>query len=380
MDFAYSDDQQLARDNIIRFARAELNRALNTSDHDEFPRDQWMKAGEVGLLGLAIPEQYGGGGLDAVSTAAALDALGYACADHGFVHAICTQILCAIHINEYGSDEQKAAVLPGACSGDIVLAQAITEPSAGSDTSAIKLTAVESDGHYLLNGSKTFTTNGPIADLVIVYAVTDPTRKVLGRSSCFLVDTAAQGFERGRPLEKMGLNTMKNGELFFADCKIPQDTLLGRKGAAGAMFSAGMNWERVLLFATFSGKLERIIEKSVEYSKDRQQFGVPISSYQSISHKIADMRVNLELARLAVYKAAWMIDEGQPAALNAAIAKLFASEAVRSACLDAVQVQGGYGFMAEGEVERELRDSIGGTIYSGTSEIQRNIIAKLCGL
>lgn len=380
MDFGFTEEQTQARDNVIRFADRELNKVFNTDDGQEFPRDVWMLAADLGLLGLVVSEEYGGAGLDCVSAANILDALGFGCLDHGFAHAICTQNLCAIHIEEYGTDQQKSEALPKLCSGEWIAAQAITEPDAGSDVGAIKTSAVANGDGYRLNGSKVFITNGPIADVVIVYAVTDPSKTVLGRTSCFLLTLDTPGIERGSAFEKMGLHTMKNGELFFTDCDIPNTALIGRAGTANAMFAAGMNWERILLFATFVGKLERVINRCVEYVRERKQFGAPIGTYQAVANKIVDMRVNLELARLAVFKAAWLIDNKKPAALNAAIAKLFSSESVKAACLDAVQIHGGYGFMAETGIERELRDSIAGTIYSGTSEIQKNIIAKLCGV
>ena len=379
MDFAYSDEQSMARDVTLRFAQS-LNEPENDEGANSFPRAKWKKLAEQGLLGLTIPVEFGGGGLDCVSAAIILEALGYGCHDHGLVHAVCIQNLCAIHINEYGDEKQKAELLPLLCDGTRIAAQAITEPGAGSDTGGIATTAEKDTEGYLLNGSKVFISNGPIADVIIVYAVSSPERKVLGRTSCFIVSGDAVGLSKGKPMEKMGLESLQNGELFFSDCKVSSGALLGREGRGSTMFSDAMNWERVLLFASFVGKLERVLERCITYANERKQFGSTIGSFEMVSSKIADMKVNLELSRLATQKAAWMIDNGGSPALAAAICKLFTSESCKAACLDAVQIHGGYGYMRDGGVERELRDSIAGTIYSGTSEIQKVIIARLCGV
>ena len=377
MDFSYTEEQQIASESIIRFAQS-----LNNSDEIDgtFPTHKWGAIAEQGLLGLAVSEEWGGGGMDCVTSAIVLESLGYGCLDSGLVHAAIAQNLCAVHLDAHGSDEQKDRYLPRICNGELIVAQAITEPGAGSDTSALSMRAEKNDDGYVLNGSKTYISNGPIADVVIVYAVTNPERKVLGRTSCFLVPAEAAGLEKGSPMAKMGLDTLQNGELFFSDCRVDDSALLGRKGQGSLMFSEAMNWERVLLFASFVGKLQRIIELCTKYAKDRKQFGQPISNFQMVSQKIVDMKINYELAKLACYKAAWLIDSGQSPTLSAAICKLFASESCRSACLDAVQIFGGAGYMKETGIERELRDSIGGTIYSGTSEVQRLIIARMCGL
>jgi alkylation response protein AidB-like acyl-CoA dehydrogenase len=379
MDFSYSEEQLMVREAVIRLG-SSLNGAVLQPETANFPMDSWKLVASGGLLGLGIPKEFGGGGYDCVSLAVAMEAFGYSCFDHGFVQAASIQNLCAIHINTYGSDEQKSTYLPKLCSGELIAAQAMTEPNAGSDTGAISTRAEASDNGYALNGSKVFISNGPIADVIILYAVTNPDVKVLGRTSCFLVPGDADGLVKGTPMEKMGLKSLQNGELFFSDCEITKGCLLGREGRAAAMFADSMNWERVLLFATFVGKLERVIERCVSYAQERRQFGGRIGSYQSVSGKIADMKVNHALSQLATYKAAWLIDNKASATMSASICKLFVSESCRAACIDAVQIHGGFGYMTEGGIERELRDSIAGTIYSGTSELQRVIIARLCGV
>lgn len=377
--FAISEDQQIACSEIEAFARENLR--LEDPASREFPWDKWRMCAEQGLTGLLVPEEYGGAGFDCTSAVLVLEALGKGAEDHGVVHAICTQIISAKMIEQFGSEAQKQEILPKVASGEIMLAQAITEPNAGSDTSALSTKAVKTDDGYLLSGSKLFTTNGPIADLVIVFAVTnEKAPAALGRMSCLLLDKDTPGFTRSEPVRKMGLHTLQNGELYFDECSLGHDRVMGTVGAGSAIFSEGIIWERILLFATHVGKIASLIGDSIEYAKERSQFGQPISSYQGVSHKIADARVSLELSQLIIRKAAWLKDQGASAAMEAAIAKLFVSESCRQVALDAVQIHGGNGYMEEYGVERELRDAIAGTIYSGTSEIQRNIIARLCGL
>jgi alkylation response protein AidB-like acyl-CoA dehydrogenase len=377
--FAISEDQQIACSEIESFARENLK--LDDPSCRQFPWEKWRLCAEQGLTGLLVPEEYGGAGFDCTSAVLVLEALGKGAEDHGLAHAICTQIISAKMIEQFASEEQKQEILPKVCTGELILAQAITEPDAGSDTSALRTRAVQNGNGYLLSGSKLFTTNGPIADLIIVFAVTnEKAPSSLGRLSCFLLDKDTAGFTRSEPVRKMGLHTLQNGELFFDECRLAEDRIMGRKGAGSAIFSEGIVWERILLFATHVGKIASLLENGIEYAKDRKQFGSPIGSYQGVSHKIADARVSLELSQLIIRKAAWLKDQGSSAAVEAAIAKLFVSESCRQVALDTLQIHGGNGYMEEYGVERELRDAIAGTIYSGTSEIQRNIIARLCGL
>jgi alkylation response protein AidB-like acyl-CoA dehydrogenase len=379
VDFALTPDQIEIRDGTLAFARQHLNTG-GPPDDETFPRDKWAACAEFGLLGLLLPQEYGGAGYDALSGAVALEALGAGCDDHGLVHAVVTQIISAVQINLFGTPEQKARYLPALARGSAVAAQAMTEPDAGSDFAAIRTRAVPRDGRYVLDGRKTFITNGPIADVALVFAVTDPRGGALRGLSCFIVDAGVPGFERTKAMRKMGLGSLQNGDLVFDQCSVPPEQRLGREGGGGILFGEAMEWERVLLFATQVGKLAHVLDTTVRYGKTRRQFGQPIGQFQSFSHRVADMRVNLELGRLMIYKGAWLKAQGRHAAVEASIGKLFVSESCKQACLDAVQLHGGLGYMKEAGLERELRDSIGSTIYSGTSEIQRNIIARLSGL
>ncbi|HSL42294.1 MAG TPA: acyl-CoA dehydrogenase family protein [Anaerolineales bacterium] len=381
MDFTFTKEQQEIRKMITDFAEKELNPGIVERDREgRFPHDLWEKCAKMRLMALPFPEAYGGDGFDFVTTVAIFHALGHSCKDSGLVHALATQLISGIQILLFGSEEQKRCLLPELASGKLIYAQAITEPDSGSDAFAMRTSAVKDGNDFLLNGTKTFITNGPVCDCVLVFALTDPTRKTLGGFSCFHVPASSAGFSKGKPMEKLGLRTLTNGELIFADCRIPAASMIGREGQGTIIFSEAMEWERTLIPACLLGETERVLEESIQYAKERQAFGKHIAEFQAISHKIARMKMNVELGRLAVYSAATMKDNRRRAALETSVAKYFVSESFKQACLEAVQIRGGYGYSTEYEVERDLRDSIASTIYSGTSEMQANIIARLAGL
>jgi alkylation response protein AidB-like acyl-CoA dehydrogenase len=382
MDFELSEEQRLLRENIVRFAQTELNDGIRERDHaQEFPKDLWLKCGGVGLQGLPVPEPFGGGGLDPLSVAVALEALGYGCRDGGLAFAICAHLLaCVVPVWKHGTEEQKRQLLPRLCDGTWIAVNGMTEPQTGSDAFAMATRAVREGDGFRLNGRKTFSSNGPVADVALVYAVTDQTKGYHGGVSCFLVERGTPGFAPGQTFEKLGLRTCTIGELVLEDVFVPETAVLGRVGAGSAMFVESMNWERACLGACHVGAMQRLLEQAVEYARTRVQGGRPIGKYQAVSHRIADMKVRLEASRLMVYRAASRLDRARDVALDASTAKLFVSESLVQSALDTVQVLGGYGFMTEYEVERTLRDAVGSTIYSGTSEIQRNIIAGWLGL
>ena len=309
-----------------------------------------------------------------------LESLAYGCRDNGLVHSIITDNLCAMQMARFGAEYQKTLYLPSICQGSKICAQAITEPDAGSDIGAIRTTAEKNSNSFVINGTKMFISNGPIADVILLFAVTDSTKKSFGRISCFLVETENNGVICCKPLDKMGLRTLQNGEVVFSDCHVDFQSILGKEGQGSIIFNEAMQWERIMLFASHLGTSKRVMEATVKYAKERYQSGQPIGKYQLISEKIAGMRVGYELGKLILHKAAWLVDQGRTATLEASIAKLFISETLQRVCLDAVQIHGAYGYMKEFELERDLRDSIASTIYSGTSEIQKIIISALSGL
>lgn len=369
------------RKTIIEFARTELNPGIEDRDRNAtFSRALWNKCAAMRLIALPFPEEFGGDGFDFVTSVMAYQALGYACKDSGLAHALSTQVICGIMILLFGSAEQKQSLLPRLISGEHIYCQGITEPGSGSDAFAMRTTAARDGQDYILNGAKTMITNAPVADRALVLCVTDASRKTLGGISCFLLEKGQPGFTQGKPMEKMGLRTLTNGELVMADCRVPAASLVGGEGQGAILFSEAMEWERTLIPALLLGELERTLEESVRYARERQAFGKPIAEFQAVSHKIATMKMHFELGRLALYHAAALKDKRKRAALDTSVAKLFISESLKQACLDAVQIRGGYGFMTEYEAERDLRNSIAATLYSGTSEMQYNIIARLAGL
>ena len=382
MDFNLSSEQKLLRDSIVKFARGELNEGVIERDRaHQFSRELWKKCASVGLLGLPAPEEYGGTNLDPVGCAIALEALGFGCRDGGLVFSLCAHVLaCVVPVWQHGTNAQKDKYLAGLCDGTLIGAHAITEPNSGSDTFAMKMRAERVGGGWRLNGTKTFISNGPEADVVVVFAITDPEKGFHGGVTAFLVERDTAGFQPGQRFMKMGLRTSAIGELVFDNAVLPDDAVLGSVGGGATVFGTAMDWERALLVAAHVGTIERLVETSITYARTRSQFGQTIGKFQAVAHKIADMKVQLEAARLLVYRTASRLTVSRSIGLDAAIAKLFVSESLVKAAIDTVQLHGGYGFMEEYEVERALRDAIGATIYSGTSEMQRNIIGRWMGL
>ncbi|MGE3539952.1 MAG: acyl-CoA dehydrogenase family protein [Candidatus Tectimicrobiota bacterium] len=382
MDFSLTEEQTLLRNNIIRFAQQVLNEGVIERDRGQtFSRELWRKCAEIGLQGLPVPEDYGGSGLEALSTAIALDALGYGCHDSGLVFSLCAHLLsCVVPLWQHGNEEQKQRYLPGLCDGTLIGVHAMTEPGSGSDAFALHTRATQDGNGYRINGTKTFISNGPVADLVIVFAVTDPDKGYYGGVTAFLVERDTPGFRVSQQFEKMGLRTSPIGELVFEDLYVPAEAILSGVGAGTTLFTQAMDWERICLFASHIGTMERLLETSIAYARTRTQFGQSIGKFQAVSHRLVDMKVQLEAARLLTYRAAWRLGRTRNVSMDASMTKLFVSESLVKAALDTVQIHGGYGYMTENEVERALRDAIGSTIYSGTSEMQRNIIARWLGL
>ena len=381
MDYSPSSEQLHFMEAIIGFARRELNAGAREREKSgEFSREHWDKCATYGILGLPLPEEYGGLNLDILTCVLAMQGLGFSCKDSGLLFTINSHIwTCESPILNFGTTEQKRKYLPDLCKGRWIGGHAMTEPDSGSDAFNMKTHAVKKSDRYILNGSKMFITNAPIADILLIFAVTDKSKGFAGISA-FIVEKGFRGFSVGKPLDKMGLRTSPVGEVILDDCEVPEENLLGREGAAAAIFNSEMEWERSCLFATHLGAMESALEECVRYANERHQFGSAIGKFQSISHKIADMKVRIELSRLILYKVATMKAQGKRAPLESAIAKLFISESYLASSLDALQIHGAYGYSTEFDLERHVRDSIAGKIYSGTSEIQRNMIASFLGI
>lgn len=381
MKISLTKDQIDFKEHAIKFAKRDLNdKAKEREKNSEFHEEGWKKCAEFGIQGLSMPQQYGGLEMDILTCIAAMEGLGYACKDSGLLFSLNSHIwTCEAPILKFGTDAQKEKYLPGLISGSLKGGHAMTEADSGSDAFSMKCKAEKKGNKYILNGNKMFITNAPIADILLVFAVTNPKKGFAGVSA-FIVEKGFPGFSVGKPLEMMGLRTCPLGEVILRDCEVPETNRLGSEGAGSAIFNSEMEWERSCLFATHLGAMEKILEESIQYAKIRQQFGKPIGKYQAISHKIADMKLRTELSRLTLYNVASMKAQGKRAPLESAMAKLFISESYLQNCQDALQIHGAYGYSAEYDFERHLRDAIAGKIYSGTSEIQRNIIATFLGL
>ena len=381
MDFDLTPEQRQFRDAVAEFARRELNNDVAERDRTgTFSRSAWERCAGFGLQGLPVPEDYGGSGADATTIMAALEGLGYGCTDNGLIFSLNAQMWsCELPLVTFGTEKQKREYLPRLCDGSLIAGHCMSEPGAGSDAFSLA-TKAEADGDaYVLNGSKTFVTNAPESGLFLVFATTDRTRGI-GGLCAFLVERDTPGLTLGTPISKMGLRTSPMSEVFFDGCRVEREQLLGEPGAGMALFNSSMRWERGCILAASVGTMQRQLERTVEYARERHQFGRPIGENQAVSHRLVEMKLRLETARLLVYQLAWLIDAGRSTSLESALTKLHLSESFVASSLDALQIHGGYGYMTEYELERDLRDAIGSRIYSGTSDIQRNLIARQLGL
>jgi len=381
MHITYNAEQLARREKIREFAANELGSQLRDCDRaGTFPRADWERCGAAGILGSHVPEQYGGQGLDAVTTVLTLEALGYGCQDNGLTLALGGQTWSVQEpILIYGSEEQKHRLLPRLCSGEWIGCHGVSEEQAGSDALSLQTTAAKTEGGYLLNGRKTYIGMAPVADLALVLANANPDAGKWGVSA-FVVEKGTAGFSQGAPRAKAGTRTNLLGDLVFEDCFVPDENLLGGEGVGVSLFTQTIAWERAFIHAGHLGAMQFLFEQCVDYAKERRQFGQPIGNFQSISNRIADMRLRLETSRLLMYRVAAMKDAALDASLECAMANLHIAEALLECATDAVRIHGARGYLEEYEVERQLRDSVGGVIYAGTSDIQRNLIAKLLGL
>ncbi|MEL6149349.1 MAG: acyl-CoA dehydrogenase family protein [Chloroflexota bacterium] len=382
MDFSFTQRQQELWNDTVAFARDELQwDDLPQRDEQKiFIDENWQKIAKKGLLGLSMPEAYGGCGYDMVTTIHMLEALGYGCPDNGLTLAVNGQTWSIQHpIANSGTEAQRRKYLPGLIDGSIKGCHAMTEPESGSDAFNMATVAEKTDGGYCLNGKKVWVGMAPEADIVMVFASTNPDVGAWGVSA-FIMEAGSPGLTLEATPEKMGLRTEPFGSVIMENVFVPEENRIGREGAGASLFNAGMSYERNFIFTSHIGSMARQLDQTIEYAKNRKQSGQPIGKYQSVSNRIADMRVRLETARLFLYKAAAMIDAGQDVSLHAAMTKLALSEIFVENSMDAIRIHGARGYMAATGVERDLRDAIGGVIYAGTSDIQRNLIARMLGL
>lgn len=362
-----------------RWAEAALGRhdLVDADRNSTFAVADWASCAEHGLLGMLVAPEYGGSGDDLITALLRLEGLGLGCRDNGLAFALASQVVSTqVAIERFGTEEHKREWLPRLCDGSAMGVFAITEAESGSDAYALEATAVKTDGGYLVNGRKSYLTLGSRSDVAVVFASTDPEAGRWGISA-FLVPTSTPGVEPLGNREKMGMRTTPFGDLQFTDVFVPEADRMGAEGAGASIFASTLEVERGFVFITQIAMMERQLDETLRYAQERQQGGRPIIEHQAVSSRLADMKVRHETARMLTYKTALQVLRGEPATMSAALSKLVASENSLASSLDATFNHGAVGYLSEFEIERNLRDAIGGVIYSGTSDIQRNIIVSV---
>jgi len=381
MDFAWTDEQQELQDGARKFAAEALEPGADARDRNKaFSRELWRTCADFGLQGMPVPEAYGGGGHDPLSMVAILEGVGQGCSDNGLVFSVGAHLwACTMPILLFGTEAQKQRWLPGMVDGSLVAANGMTEADSGSNAYALRTTARKEGDHYVLDGAKVFVTNAPVADLFVVYARTGGKAGFAGITG-FVVDKGTPGLSLGQRFHKMGLRASPMAEVVLDGCRVPADNVLGREGSGSMVFNMSMEWERLMILAPALGAMRRVVDRVVAHARQRKVGETPISKHQSCAHRLVNMELTLRSARLVLLQAAWRKAQEGQAMAESAMAKVTVSEAYVTICREAMQLYGGYGYMEDTQVERELRDALASTLYSGTSEVQRNIIAALTGL
>jgi acyl-CoA dehydrogenase len=374
MNLRFSEEQEMMRKMVRDFAENEIAPFIPRMEQGEFPREILRKMGELGLMGIPVPEKYGGAEMDFVSYIIAINEISRVSATVGVILSVHTSV-GTNPILYFGSDEQKQRFLPKLASGEYLAAFCLTEAGSGSDAKSMKSRAVKKDDHYVVNGSKMFITNGGEADVYIVFASTNPELGSNGISA-FIVEKNSPGLVIGKDEHKMGLHGSRTVQLTFEDMRVPVENLLGEEGEGFKIAMANLDVGRIGIAAQALGIAEAALETAVNYAKERQQFGKPIAAQQGIGFKLADMATNVEAARLLLYRAADLRAQGMKCGMEASIAKLFTSKTAVETAIEAIQVFGGYGYTEDYPVERYFRDAKVTEIYEGTSEIQRIVISK----
>ncbi|MCC3775381.1 acyl-CoA dehydrogenase family protein [Streptomyces sp. UNOB3_S3] len=376
----WSEDQRELRAAIEALGERLGEGHLERDRAGEFSHDNWKLLRESDLFRLPFEERWGGLGQSLTTTLYVLEGLGQSCRDAGLSFSATTHMVSTgVPIQRFGSPALKERFLPAVCAGEVIGAHAISEPEAGSDMLSLRTTGRVEDGHLVLNGNKAFVTNGPIADLFVVYVSTGERGSPFGITAV-VVERDRPGLTVGSPMAKMGLRTSPLSELFFDDCRVPLENVIGRVGTGFVVFDHVMKWEVLCSFVVNIGEMRARLERVVDYARTREQFGKPIGSHQAVAHRIARMRVATDTARSALYEAALKVEAGEDATVEVATAKLLASEGNLASAVAAVQTFGGYGYMAEYGLEQDLRNAVAGTIYSGTTDIQYSRIATTMGL
>ncbi|CAH2465160.1 MULTISPECIES: acyl-CoA dehydrogenase AcdA [Bacillus] len=376
MHFKLSEEHEMIRKMVRDFARNEVAPTAAERDEEErFDRALFDQMAELGLTGIPWPEEYGGIGSDYLAYVIAVEELSRVCASTGVTLSAHTS-LAGWPIFKFGTEEQKQKFLRPMAEGKKIGAYGLTEPSSGSDAGGMRTTAKRDGDHYILNGSKIFITNGGIADIYVVFALTDPDSKQRG-TSAFIVESDTLGFSVGKKESKLGIRSSPTTEIMFEDCRIPARNLLGEEGQGFKVAMQTLDGGRNGIAAQAVGIAQSALDASVEYARERHQFGKPIAAQQGIGFKLADMATDVEAARLLTYQAAWLESEGLPYGKESAMSKVFAGDTAMKVTTEAVQVFGGYGYTKDYPVERYMRDAKITQIYEGTQEIQRLVISRM---
>jgi len=376
MDFALTEEQQMVRDMARRFAEAEIKPvAARLDQNHEHPAEIVRQLGELKMMGIAVPEEYGGGGMDYVSYVLALIEVSKACASTGVIMSVNNSLYC-FPVDAFGSEAQKKKYLTPCASGEKIGCYGLTEAGAGSDPAGMRTTALRDGDGWLVNGEKKFITNGNVASYAVIAAVTEKGKGYRGISS-FVVDLEkTPGFKVGRVEEKMGITASGTSELVFQDARLPADALLGVEGEGFKQMLTTLDGGRIGIASQAIGIGRAVLEEAAEYAKTREQFGKPIATFQAIQWKLADMATELDAAELLTLRAAWLEDHKKPYEKASAMAKMYASDAAMRASVEGVQILGGYGYCKEYPMERHMRDAKICQIYEGTNEIMRMVIAR----
>ena len=374
MNFTLTKEQELVRQMVRDFAVNEVKPIAAEIDVTErFPMENVKKMGELGMMGIPFPTEFGGAGGDVLSYILAVEELSKVCATTGVILSAHTS-LCASLINENGTPEQKEKYLRDLCTGNKIGAFGLTEPGAGTDAAGQQTTAVLDGDNYILNGSKIFITNGGVANTFIVFAMTDKSKGTKGISA-FIVEKGFPGFSIGKKEDKLGIRASSTTELIFENCVVPKENLIGREGKGFGIAMKTLDGGRIGIAAQALGIAEGALDEAIKYMKERKQFGRPLSAFQGLQWMVAEMSTKIEAARFLVYKAAWLKENKQPYSIDAARAKLYAAEVAMDVTTKAVQLFGGYGYTKEYPVERMMRDAKITEIYEGTSEVQKMVIS-----
>jgi acyl-CoA dehydrogenase len=374
MNLRFTEEQEMMRKMVRDFAQTEIAPFVEKMEEGEFPREILRKMGELGLMGIPVPEEYGGSEMDFISYIIAIHEISKVSATVGVILSVHTSV-GTNPILYFGTEEQKKKYVPKLAAGEYLGAFCLTEPSAGSDAASLKTRAVKKDDHYVLNGSKVFITNGGEADVYIVFASTNPEAGTKGVSA-FIVEKDTPGFIVGKDEHKMGLYGSRTVQLTFEDMKVPAENLLGQEGEGFKIAMSNLDSGRIGIAAQALGIAEAALEAATDYAKERVQFGKPIAAQQGVGFKLADMATSVEAAKLLIYRAAQLRSEGQKCGIEASMAKLFTSRTAVEVTTEAIQVFGGYGYTKDYPVERYFRDAKVTEIYEGTSEIQKIVISK----